>query len=482
MWPLLLRRSRCARRAAGGHCSLPVLAVRSRRRRSRYAVHHVARSRPSRRTSRAPARAWELALGGAAGRRAGRAAARAARPRRRGLGRRRRRSPPPRVAFDAGTPMPGPAALLPVLGAAALLAAGTSARRGAARRARWPRWRRCGASARISYAWYVWHWPVLVFAAPALGPAVAPAEGVAVSARLARARRWSRTAGSRSRCGARTLHAAPPAGIARRGAGRARAGGRVGRRAVGEPVLAAGARCRPRRPGRRQLARTGEHAAVGDGAAAAPARRGRRPRRARTPTAAWSTSAPTARRRASTATATPARPSCCSATRTRCRLFPALERIALRRRWRLVQPDQGAAARRSAVPVVSPLSRRAIPGVRRRGASTRCGASRRRAAGAGRRGLVGALPRCSTARGSSGGDASTRALGGGLRGRRSPGCAPPGHAWRCSRTRRGPPHDVPACVSGAIEGAAPLRVRARPGRRAGRGGQRRGRADRPGPA
>ena len=123
------------------------------------------------------ARAWELAVGGLL----------ALALLRRRLGRR------PAVAaawagataiaaatllFDAGTPVPGAPALLPALGAAALLAAGTSRMPAAPTRALAARGLRYVG--RISYAWYVWHWPALVFAAAAWGPLPA-AGGVAVT-------------------------------------------------------------------------------------------------------------------------------------------------------------------------------------------------------------------------------------------------------------------------------------------------------------
>ncbi len=67
---------------------------------------------------------------------------------------------------------PGFSTLLPVAGTAALIASGTS--RGealaAGNPARWlclPPFRAVG---RVSYSLYLWHWPVLVFAAAALGP------------------------------------------------------------------------------------------------------------------------------------------------------------------------------------------------------------------------------------------------------------------------------------------------------------------------
>jgi peptidoglycan/LPS O-acetylase OafA/YrhL len=79
------------------------------------------------------------------------------------------------VVFDASTPFPGTAALLPTLGTAALILAGSSIHaqaRGA------PAWllslspvRYVG---RISYSWYLWHWPALIFAAVILGPLSVP--------------------------------------------------------------------------------------------------------------------------------------------------------------------------------------------------------------------------------------------------------------------------------------------------------------------
>jgi peptidoglycan/LPS O-acetylase OafA/YrhL len=70
--------------------------------------------------------------------------------------------------FDSGTAFPGLPALLPTLGAAALIAAGTS------RAPAVPTRLLASAPAqylgRRSYAWYVWHWPVLVVAAAAIGP------------------------------------------------------------------------------------------------------------------------------------------------------------------------------------------------------------------------------------------------------------------------------------------------------------------------
>jgi peptidoglycan/LPS O-acetylase OafA/YrhL len=71
------------------------------------------------------------------------------------------------VLLSGSTPFPGTAALAPVLGTALVILAGCTA----------PRW---GAGAvlgvpplravgRVSYSWYLWHWPVLVLAPAALG-------------------------------------------------------------------------------------------------------------------------------------------------------------------------------------------------------------------------------------------------------------------------------------------------------------------------
>jgi peptidoglycan/LPS O-acetylase OafA/YrhL len=86
------------------------------------------------------------------------------------------------LAFDAATPFPGIAALVPTLGAAALILAGSSIHAAAG-----------GAPARllsaapvryvgrISYSWYLWHWPALIFAAVIWGP-LSTAAGLAVIA------------------------------------------------------------------------------------------------------------------------------------------------------------------------------------------------------------------------------------------------------------------------------------------------------------
>jgi peptidoglycan/LPS O-acetylase OafA/YrhL len=74
-------------------------------------------------------------------------------------------------AFDAGTPFPGVAALLPTVGTACVILAGSSiyaqARGAPAGLLSLPPVRYVG---RISYSWYLWHWPALIFAAVIWGP------------------------------------------------------------------------------------------------------------------------------------------------------------------------------------------------------------------------------------------------------------------------------------------------------------------------
>ena len=85
-------------------------------------------------------------------------------------------------AFDATTPFPGVAALVPTLGAAALILAGCSIY---AQRAGAPAWvlslRPVRHIGRVSYSWYLWHWPFLIFAAALFGP-LSVAAGLAVVA------------------------------------------------------------------------------------------------------------------------------------------------------------------------------------------------------------------------------------------------------------------------------------------------------------
>jgi len=71
------------------------------------------------------------------------------------------------VFFTPDIPYPGTAALLPVLGTALVLGAGCSTpSQGAGRVLAWSPMRAIG---RLSYSWYLWHWPVLVFAPIVVG-------------------------------------------------------------------------------------------------------------------------------------------------------------------------------------------------------------------------------------------------------------------------------------------------------------------------
>jgi peptidoglycan/LPS O-acetylase OafA/YrhL len=127
-----------------------------------------------------PTRAWELVVGALVG-----------------LGARRLRRLRPSVAvwlgwlgltavgwsvvrFSSATAFPGVAALLPVVGTATVLVAGC------AHPARGPHvllerkpLQFCG---HVSYAWYLWHWPVLVLAPIALGVEIGHAGNVALAA------------------------------------------------------------------------------------------------------------------------------------------------------------------------------------------------------------------------------------------------------------------------------------------------------------
>ncbi|BBZ13033.1 acyltransferase [Mycobacterium branderi] len=71
------------------------------------------------------------------------------------------------TVLGTGTLYPGTAALLPVLGTALVIGAGCgSASRGCGRvLSLWP----MRAIGRVSYSWYLWHWPVLLLAPPLLG-------------------------------------------------------------------------------------------------------------------------------------------------------------------------------------------------------------------------------------------------------------------------------------------------------------------------
>lgn len=82
--------------------------------------------------------------------------------------------------FDAATPFPGNAALLPVLSACAVIAGGVGAPRLGA-------WNLLGLRplrflGDISYSLYLWHWPVLILGAAYLGPALSFWQGLALVA------------------------------------------------------------------------------------------------------------------------------------------------------------------------------------------------------------------------------------------------------------------------------------------------------------
>ncbi|HEY2888629.1 MAG TPA: acyltransferase family protein, partial [Candidatus Limnocylindrales bacterium] len=88
------------------------------------------------------------------------------------------------VVFDATTPFPGVAALVPVVGTAFVIAAGT---RGPAS---WPQPQPLLVAGlmqffgRISYSLYLWHWPVLILGAVVAG-AIDPAISVPIEVALA---------------------------------------------------------------------------------------------------------------------------------------------------------------------------------------------------------------------------------------------------------------------------------------------------------
>jgi peptidoglycan/LPS O-acetylase OafA/YrhL len=78
------------------------------------------------------------------------------------------------------TPYPGTAALLPVLGAALVIGAGCATpTRGCGRVLATPPMRAIG---RVSYSWYLWHWPVLLLAPALLGHPLGLAERLAAAA------------------------------------------------------------------------------------------------------------------------------------------------------------------------------------------------------------------------------------------------------------------------------------------------------------
>ena len=85
------------------------------------------------------------------------------------------------MSFTNATPYPGCAALLPVAGAAAIIAAGARpARRWGAEELLGTRpLQRIGA---WSYSWYLWHWPALILAPAVLGHSLSVLEALMVAA------------------------------------------------------------------------------------------------------------------------------------------------------------------------------------------------------------------------------------------------------------------------------------------------------------
>ena len=120
----------------------------------------------------APARAWEFAVGGLLAA-AAVPLARVARPRAAILGYVGAAVVVGgAVGLDGSTPYPGTAALIPVVGTAFMIMAGTAKSRGVPTLLGLRPFTRIGD---ISYSWYLWHWPMIVFAA-ALWPGSALAK------------------------------------------------------------------------------------------------------------------------------------------------------------------------------------------------------------------------------------------------------------------------------------------------------------------
>jgi peptidoglycan/LPS O-acetylase OafA/YrhL len=86
--------------------------------------------------------------------------------------------------FSAATPFPGTAALLPVGGTAVVLAAGCAAPPFGPGRVLG--WRPLQAGGKLSYSWYLWHWPLLILAPAVAGHALSQEQrlGLAVASGL----------------------------------------------------------------------------------------------------------------------------------------------------------------------------------------------------------------------------------------------------------------------------------------------------------
>jgi peptidoglycan/LPS O-acetylase OafA/YrhL len=160
-WPLLLLVLSLGRRSrARGRLTLAVGAIAAAS--FAFALREV-RVAPESAYFSPAARGWELALGGLV------ALALAGRPLPRRVAPAAAWAGAVAIAlaatrFGPGTAMPGWPALLPTTGAAMLIAAGACA--APARPTRALSSRPACYVGRISYAWYIWHWPVLVFVAP----------------------------------------------------------------------------------------------------------------------------------------------------------------------------------------------------------------------------------------------------------------------------------------------------------------------------
>ncbi len=85
------------------------------------------------------------------------------------------------VTYTSSTPFPGTAALVPVLGTAAIIAAvtGPAPSHGPVQILRRPPMLVIG---RVSYSWYLWHWPMLILVPAALGHALSLAQNLSVAA------------------------------------------------------------------------------------------------------------------------------------------------------------------------------------------------------------------------------------------------------------------------------------------------------------
>jgi peptidoglycan/LPS O-acetylase OafA/YrhL len=346
------------------------------------------------------------------------------------------------VAFGEATPFPGPAALLPTLGAVALIAAGTCSRPAAPTR--------ClmlgpvRSLGRVSYAWYVWHWPVLVFAGVVLGPLSAWANGAVAVASLVPAwltYRWIEEPLRRS-----TLHLRRPrmtlaAGLA--GPALAVGTGLVLSASLSSPPALAASEA----VGAPQLARTGTVQRTAR--ALRPRPRDASRDRGRAYTDGCLVDKPVTRSPACTYGDRDSRTTVVLFGDSHAmQYFPALERIAKRRRWRLVNLTKGGCPP-ARVRVLYPLTPRA---------NAACDAWRENTLQRIERHerpalvIVGSSVRYTVLDGARrlGKDASTRALGA-------------GYAPTLERLRAGagrvavltdaprPPWNIPSCVSGAMK-------------------------------